>query len=44
MIIRTIIIDDPEMCHNLDQRSYLWYEGHSARVAKIQVHTLTFHW
>ena len=43
IIFHTIIVHDPRMCHDLDPRSYLQGQGHSAHIPKIRVRTITPH-
>ena len=33
-IFHTIVVDDPRVCHDLDPRSYLQGQGHSAHISK----------
>ena len=40
-IFHTIVVNDPRVCHNLDHRSYLLGQGHSARIPKICVWAIT---
>ena len=43
IIFHTIIVHDPRMCHDLDTRSYLQGQGHSAHIPKIRVWAITPH-
>ena len=43
IIFHTIVVHDPRMCHDLDSRSYLQGQGHSALIHKIHVWAITLH-
>ena len=43
IIFHTIIVHDPRLCHDLDSRSYLQGQGHSAHIPKIRVRAVTPH-
>ena len=43
IIFHTIIIHDPRACHDLDSRSYVQGQGHSAHIAKFIVGAITLY-
>ena len=43
IIFHTIVVHDPRVCHDLDQRSYIQGQGHSAHIPKIRVWSITPH-
>ena len=40
-IFHTIVVHDPRVCHDLDQKSYLQGKGHGAHIPKIRVRVIT---
>ena len=44
ILFQAIIIQDPRVCHDLDPRSYLQGQGHSAHIPQIRVQAITSHW
>ena len=43
MIFHKIVVHDPRVCHDLDLRSYLQGQGHSAHIPEIGVRVITSH-
>ena len=41
IIFHTTVVHDSRVCHDLDPKSYLWGQGHSAHIPKICVRAIT---